>query len=91
MLPTNFQLLTCFKGVTANHRARDCLVLENQPQVISGRFVYGLFDMVNLTGEKVDLYTMLPVSATHRHFFERSIVLKSQFKIDLREPKLMIN
>ena len=52
------------QNMTANHRARDCLVLENQSQVISARFVYGLLDMVNLTGEKVDLYAMLPVSGT---------------------------
>ena len=64
----HIEFANVFKNVAANHRAKDSVALENQPQVISGRFVFGLLDMVNLTGEIVDLYALLPVSDSHIDF-----------------------
>ncbi|OQR75841.1 membrane-associated phosphatidylinositol transfer protein 2-like [Tropilaelaps mercedesae] len=46
------------KNVTANHRANDVIVKEGSPQILSARFVYGPLDMVNLSGEKVDIHVM---------------------------------
>ncbi|XP_022651085.1 protein retinal degeneration B-like isoform X2 [Varroa destructor] len=46
------------KNVTANHRANDVIVKEGAPQQLSARFVYGPLDMVNLSGEKVDIHVM---------------------------------
>lgn len=39
-----------------NHRAKDAVSLEGEEQAISAKFTYGPLDMVNLTGEKVDIY-----------------------------------
>ncbi|XP_055018149.1 LOW QUALITY PROTEIN: membrane-associated phosphatidylinositol transfer protein 2-like [Boleophthalmus pectinirostris] len=46
------------RNVTANHRMNDAVFLEDSPQVLSGRFMYGPLDMVTLAGEKVDLHIM---------------------------------
>nr|XP_039255397.1 membrane-associated phosphatidylinositol transfer protein 2-like isoform X1 [Styela clava]XP_039255473.1 membrane-associated phosphatidylinositol transfer protein 2-like isoform X1 [Styela clava] len=44
------------RNMTSNHRAKDCVAIENGEQVLSGRFTYGPLDVVALTGEKVDIY-----------------------------------
>lgn len=46
------------KNVAANHRANDVIVKEGNPQTFVARFMYGPLDMINLTGEKVDIYMM---------------------------------
>lgn len=42
-----------FQNVAPNHRANDVIVLEDKPQVLAARFMYGPLDMVSLSGEKV--------------------------------------
>ncbi|CAH1800392.1 unnamed protein product [Owenia fusiformis] len=44
------------RNVAPNHRANDVIVLEDKPQVLVARFMYGPLDMVSLTGEKVDIH-----------------------------------
>ena len=39
--------------MSPNHRANDVIVLEDSPQVLSARFMYGPLDLVSLNGEKV--------------------------------------
>lgn len=46
------------KNVAANHRANDVIVREGEQQKLSGRFMYGPFDMITLAGEKVDIHIM---------------------------------
>uniref|UniRef100_A0A3Q3GP49 Phosphatidylinositol transfer protein membrane associated 2 n=1 Tax=Kryptolebias marmoratus TaxID=37003 RepID=A0A3Q3GP49_KRYMA len=46
------------RNVTANHRVNDAVFTEGDPQLITGRFMYGPLDMVTLAGEKVDLHIM---------------------------------
>lgn len=41
-----------------NHRGKDAIILEGEQQLLSGRFMYSTWDMVTLTGEKVDVYIM---------------------------------
>lgn len=52
----HLSLLNYAQNITANHRANDVIVKEGVEQTISGRFMYGPFDMVALTGEKVDIH-----------------------------------
>ena len=42
-----------FQNVSPNHRANDVIVLEDRPQNLSARFMYGPLDLVSLNGEKV--------------------------------------
>ncbi|XP_061416960.1 membrane-associated phosphatidylinositol transfer protein 2-like isoform X2 [Lethenteron reissneri] len=57
------------RNVTANHRASDVLVVEDGPQLLAGRFMYGPLDMVTLTGEKVDVHIMTqPPAGEWVHF-----------------------
>lgn len=46
------------KNVTANHRANDVIVRENEPQKLVARFMYGPLDMITLASEKVDVHIM---------------------------------
>nr|XP_022338913.1 protein retinal degeneration B-like isoform X2 [Crassostrea virginica] len=46
------------KNLQPNHRGNDIMVLEDRPQVISARFMYGSFDVTSLSGEKVDVHVM---------------------------------
>ncbi|ELU13727.1 hypothetical protein CAPTEDRAFT_169194 [Capitella teleta] len=46
------------KNVAPNHRANDVIVVEDGPQSISARFMYGPLDMVSLSGEKVDVHIL---------------------------------
>ncbi|XP_058821213.1 protein retinal degeneration B isoform X1 [Topomyia yanbarensis] len=46
------------KNVTANHRANDVIVKENEAQKLVARFMYGPLDMITLAGEKVDIHVM---------------------------------
>ncbi|CAK8679942.1 unnamed protein product [Clavelina lepadiformis] len=46
------------RNLTSNHRMRDGVALENHPQIVSGRFMYGPLDMVTMASEKVDVYVM---------------------------------
>ncbi|XP_055327532.1 protein retinal degeneration B-like [Paramacrobiotus metropolitanus] len=46
------------KNMHPNHRGNDVVVGENCEQALSARFMYGPFDMLTLTGEKVDVYIM---------------------------------
>ncbi|KAK9881590.1 hypothetical protein WA026_016461 [Henosepilachna vigintioctopunctata] len=49
------------KNVAANHRANDVIVKDGAPQLLIARFMYGPFDMITLTGEKVDIHVMQDV------------------------------
>ena len=42
-----------FQNLQPNHRGNDVLVLEDKPQVLSAKFMYGPLDMTSLSGEKV--------------------------------------
>lgn len=44
------------QNIAANHRANDVVIKEGMEQVISGRFAYGPFDVIALSGEKVDIH-----------------------------------
>ena len=44
-----------FQNVAPNHRANDVIILEDKPQILTARFMYGPLDMVSLSGEKVSL------------------------------------
>ncbi|XP_074640171.1 protein retinal degeneration B-like [Tubulanus polymorphus] len=46
------------RNVGPNHRANDCIVVEDAPQILTARFMYGPLDMVSLSGEKVDIHVM---------------------------------
>lgn len=46
------------QSVHPNHRGKDAIIMEGCQQVLSGRFMYSNWDMVTLTGEKVDLHIM---------------------------------
>ena len=41
-----------------NHRANDVIVLEDKPQILVARFMYGPLDMVSLSGEKVSNFNL---------------------------------
>uniref|UniRef100_A0A8C2XFH1 Membrane-associated phosphatidylinositol transfer protein 3 n=1 Tax=Cyclopterus lumpus TaxID=8103 RepID=A0A8C2XFH1_CYCLU len=57
------------RNVTANHRVNDVIAIEDGPQTLVGRFMYGPLDMVTLTGEKVDILLMTqPQSGRWVHF-----------------------
>jgi hypothetical protein len=57
------------KSATANHRANDVIVNENEQQTIVGRFMYGPLDVVTLSGEKVDIYVKGACVCTRLHTF----------------------
>lgn len=46
------------QSVNPNHRGKDAIILEGEQQILSGRFMYSTWDMVTLTGEKVDVHIM---------------------------------
>lgn len=46
------------KNLQPNHRGNDVMVLEDRPQVITARFMYGSYDVTSLSGEKVDVHVM---------------------------------
>ncbi|XP_056002501.1 protein retinal degeneration B-like isoform X4 [Ostrea edulis] len=50
------------KNLQSNHRGNDIMVLEDKPQVITARFMYGSFDVTSLSGEKVDIHVMNQLS-----------------------------
>ncbi|KAL8584719.1 hypothetical protein ACOMHN_035639 [Nucella lapillus] len=41
------------RNLQQNHRANDVIVLEDKPQTLHARFMYGSLDIVTLSGEKV--------------------------------------
>ena len=41
------------QNLQPNHRGNDVLVLEDKPQVLTAKFMYGPLDMTSLSGEKV--------------------------------------
>lgn len=59
-------LCNLLKNVTANHRVNDIIATEDGPQTLVGRFMYGPLDMVTLTGEKVNFFSMVNF---YRHMF----------------------
>ncbi|XP_055861562.1 protein retinal degeneration B-like isoform X1 [Biomphalaria glabrata] len=46
------------RNLQPNHRANDVIVLEDMPQVLSAKFMYGSLDITSLSGEKVDVNIM---------------------------------
>ncbi|XP_060558830.1 protein retinal degeneration B-like isoform X3 [Ruditapes philippinarum] len=46
------------RNLQPNHRGNDVLVLEDKPQVLSAKFMYGPLDMTSLSGEKTDIHVM---------------------------------
>nr|CAB3264903.1 membrane-associated phosphatidylinositol transfer protein 3 [Phallusia mammillata] len=52
------------RNITSNHRAKDGIALENSPQTVCGKFMYGPLDMVTLNGEKIDIHIMTPPPAS---------------------------
>lgn len=48
------------KNLQPNHRGNDVLVLEDKPQVLTAKFMYGPLDMTSLSGEKTDIHVMSP-------------------------------
>ncbi|CAG5136202.1 unnamed protein product, partial [Candidula unifasciata] len=46
------------RNLQPNHRANDVIVLENTPQLLTAKFVYGSLDIASLSGEKVDVNIM---------------------------------
>lgn len=42
-----------------NHRGNDVMVLEDKPQVITARFMYGSYDVTSLSGEKVSCISLV--------------------------------
>ncbi|XP_059163186.1 protein retinal degeneration B-like isoform X4 [Physella acuta] len=46
------------RNLQPNHRANDVIVLEDMPQVLTAKFMYGSLDITSLTGEKVDVNVM---------------------------------
>ncbi|XP_041348927.1 protein retinal degeneration B-like [Gigantopelta aegis] len=46
------------RNLQSNHRANDVIVLEDKPQVLSAKFMYGSLDISSLSGEKVDIHMM---------------------------------
>nr|XP_026694786.1 membrane-associated phosphatidylinositol transfer protein 2 isoform X1 [Ciona intestinalis] len=61
------------RNLTANHRCRDSVALENTPQVLVGRFMYGPLDMVTLTGEKIDIYILTPPPSSEWVYMDTEI------------------
>lgn len=59
------------RNLQQNHRANDVIVLEDKPQMLVARFMYGSLDIVSLSGEKVDVYVMIqPPSGDWVHLGE---------------------
>ncbi|CAL1546251.1 unnamed protein product [Lymnaea stagnalis] len=46
------------RNLQPNHRANDVIVLEDMPQVLTAKFMYGSLDITSLSGEKVDVNVM---------------------------------
>ncbi|KAH9515200.1 hypothetical protein Btru_019493 [Bulinus truncatus] len=46
------------RNLQPNHRANDVIVLEDMPQVLTAKFMYGSLDITSLSGEKVDVNIM---------------------------------
>ncbi|XP_052247564.1 protein retinal degeneration B-like isoform X1 [Dreissena polymorpha] len=46
------------KNLQPNHRGNDVLVVEDGPQKITAKFMYGPLDMTSLSGEKTDIHVM---------------------------------
>ena len=44
------------QNLQPNHRGNDVMVLEDRPQVLTAKFMYGPLDMTSLSGEKVRCY-----------------------------------
>ncbi|KAI6074477.1 Membrane-associated phosphatidylinositol transfer protein 3 [Aix galericulata] len=74
------------RNVTANHRANDIIAVEDGPQVLVGRFMYGPLDMVALTGEKVDIFIMTEPSSGRWVYFDTEIS-NSSGRISYSIPK----
>ena len=56
--PTFLWSAFSLRNGAANHRGNDVIVTEGSPQVLVGRFSYGMLDMAALSGEKVDIHIM---------------------------------
>lgn len=50
------KLFFLLQNAAPNHRANDIIVLEDRPQILTARFMYGPLDMVSLSGERVQYY-----------------------------------
>uniref|UniRef100_A0A8B9C3C3 Membrane-associated phosphatidylinositol transfer protein 3 n=2 Tax=Anser TaxID=8842 RepID=A0A8B9C3C3_9AVES len=74
------------RNVTANHRANDIIAVEDGPQILVGRFMYGPLDMVALTGEKVDIFIMTEPSSGRWVYFDTEIS-NSSGRISYSIPK----
>ncbi|GFN94445.1 membrane-associated phosphatidylinositol transfer protein 2 [Plakobranchus ocellatus] len=46
------------RNLQPNHRANDVIALEDGPQILSAKFMYGSLDITSLSGEKVDVHIM---------------------------------
>ncbi|XP_012945649.1 protein retinal degeneration B [Aplysia californica] len=46
------------RNLQPNHRANDVVCLEDKPQRLTAKFMYGSLDIASLTGEKVDVNVM---------------------------------
>ncbi|KAL4223794.1 Membrane-associated phosphatidylinositol transfer protein 2 [Mactra antiquata] len=46
------------RNLQPNHRGNDIMVLEDKPQVLSAKFMYGPLDMTSLSGERTDIHVM---------------------------------
>ncbi|BFZ04635.1 hypothetical protein BsWGS_07673 [Bradybaena similaris] len=46
------------RNLQPNHRANDVIALENTPQLLTAKFMYGSLDIASLSGEKVDVNIM---------------------------------
>lgn len=48
-------MIEFFQNLQPNHRANDVIVLEDMPQFLTAKFMYGSLDITSLSGEKVGL------------------------------------
>ncbi|XP_037533514.1 membrane-associated phosphatidylinositol transfer protein 3 [Nematolebias whitei] len=65
------------RNVTANHRVNDVIAIEDGPQTLVGRFMYGPLDMVTLTGEKVDILVMTQPQSGRWVYFDTEVTNSS--------------
>lgn len=76
------------KNLSANHRANDCITLEDQEQTLIARFMYGPLDMVSLSGEKVDVYVMTQPPSGEYVLFDTAVTGSGgKFSFSIPEDK----
>jgi len=56
------------QNLQPNHRGNDIMVVEDHPQILSAKFMYGPLDMTSLSGEKVSVHGM-SVSGEKQHLY----------------------